>query len=599
MRALKFVMVGAFLMFAALPATTASSNEDSGEYSSKDETVYGNLETDGTLQGMYVVNTFHVTEAGEFVDHGDYVGIRNLTNLADMERAEDTVHFQAEEGEFYYQGEMDDEELPWDINVTYLLDGEEVAPDDLAGEDGSLEIQIATSANENVDPLFFENYMLQISLTLDPSIFADIQAPEGTKATEGQNQLITFTGMPEQEEEFIVSANVTDLEMDPIDISASPASMPLDDPDLGGMEEDMQSLSDAISEVNDGVSALNNGISDLNTGAEELNEGSSEYQAGIDELDQSSEELVAGSREIRDALQDVSESVQEGPDMPDVSELEALPQGIGELADGLHEAADGLDELKENYDEAYGQLDEAMTGIPDDDVSEEQIESLYESDADPEAVDQLVETYAAAREAKETYDAVNEAFTSVTGTLEQISGSTRETADNIETTTAEIESAMENMDELDELDALAELQEGISTMSSEYEAFHDGLVEYTDGVSELADSYEELDTGIQEFDEGMTAMEEGASELEDGTEELQEETSDLPGEMQSEVDEMMDEYDASDFEPASFVSDENEDVEIVQFVLETESIESEEPETTTDEEEEERGFWERFLDLFR
>ncbi|AXF57453.1 YhgE/Pip domain-containing protein [Salicibibacter kimchii] len=594
------VMIGAFLVFATIPAAPASSNEQSEEYASKDEAVYGNLEADGTLQDMYVVNTFHITAPGEFVDHGDYTNVRNLSNLRDMELTEDTVHFQAEEEEFYYQGEMDDRELPWDISVTYLLDGEEVSPDNLAGENGSLDIQIATSSNENVDSVFFENYMLQLSLTLDPSIFDDIQAPDGIKASEGKNQQITFTGMPEQEEIFIVSANVSDFEMDPIEITASPASMSMDDPDLGPVKEDMQSLSDAIREVNDGVSELNDGISELNTGIEDVSSGSSEYQAGVDELDQSSGELVAGSVEIRDVLQDVDDSVQGDLDLPDVGELEALPEGMGEIAEGLHEVADGLEELKENYDEAYGALDEAMVGIPDDDISEEQIASLYESNADPEVVDELVEMYGAASQAKETYHAVQEAFTSVTDILEQTSGSTREMAENLETTTAEIERTVESLDGLEELDTLAELPEGIATMASEYEAFHSGLVEYTDGVSDLATSYEDLDGGIQELDEGMTSMEEGTSELEDGTEELQEETSDLPGEMQSEVDEMMDEYDASDFEPVSFVSEENEDVEIVQFVLETESIEMDEPETTDEEEEEEEpGLWERFLDLFR
>src|SRR5699024_11530769 len=67
--------------------------------------------------------------------------------------------------------------------------------------------------------------MMQISLTLDPTVFSDIQAPDGTKAKNGKDTSLTFTAMPGEDEEFIVSAEVTDFEMNPIEISATPASM--------------------------------------------------------------------------------------------------------------------------------------------------------------------------------------------------------------------------------------------------------------------------------------------------------------------------------------------------------------------------------------
>src|SRR5690625_107012 len=98
----------------------------------------------------------------------------------------------------------------------------------------------------------------------------------------------------------------------------------------------------------------------------------------------------------------------------------------------------------------------------------------------------------------------------------------------------------------------------------------------------------------------MDSFVDGAGDLHDGTYDLEYEASDMPDEIQSEVDKMMDEFDVSDFNPISFVSDKNKDVDIVQFVLQTESIELEEPDTTEDtDEEEDKGFWQRFLDLFR
>src|SRR5699024_11899833 len=94
-----------------------------------------------------------------------------------------------------------------------------------------------------------------------------------------------------QEEELILTAHVNDFKMDPIDISAVPANIAIEDPDIGNMTGDMESLSDAIHQVNSGMEELNNGITELSSGAEELSNGSTEYRNGMDELNQSSGNL--------------------------------------------------------------------------------------------------------------------------------------------------------------------------------------------------------------------------------------------------------------------------------------------------------------------
>ncbi|RYG72366.1 YhgE/Pip domain-containing protein [Lentibacillus lipolyticus] len=604
MKKLAIVMMSFLLIIGSLPLSALAEDNtgkesDTGKYSAKDEAIYGNLDAGGALQDMYVVNTFHITEPGEIVDHGNYTNVRNLSNLNKIKQADNKVRFQADEDEFYYQGDMKKQPLPWDIAITYVLDGEEVAPDQLAGKSGALELKINTTANEKADPVFFKNYMLQLSLTLEPSTFDDIQAPDGTKSSAGKDTQVTFTAMPEKEETFIVSANVTDFEMGPVNISATPASMPIEDPNLGDMKSEMQSLSDAIRDINQGVGDLKSGISDLGEGASDLSNGSSDYLSGISELDQSSGELVNGSIDIRDALQQMNQSLQKNSSGPDLSGLKELPGGLNKLAGNLRKTAKGLDNLRGKYKKAYGKLDEAMNGIPVN-VSNEQLETLRKSNAyqDREVVKELVKTYTAARKAKGTYQAVKTAFDSVSSTLDQVSGNLRTMADEAEETASKLENNLKNMDQMD---AMQDLQQGLSSLSTEYKTFHSGLVDYTDGVSNLASSYQNIDAGIQDLSEGSSSLNSGASELKNGTQELQEETSDLPGEMQSEVDEMMDEYDSSDFEPQSFVSDKNKKVDVVQFVLQTEPIEKKDDDTTNeaDKNEEPKGFWDRLMNLFQ
>ncbi|AVQ98188.1 hypothetical protein OBCHQ24_03825 [Oceanobacillus iheyensis] len=593
------VLLGTMLVFPSFSTTAFADEvkeEKAGDYTSKDEVIYGNMAASGQLQDMYVVNTFRVTDPGEIVDYGEYTSVRNLSNLTDIVKNEDTVEFKAEDKEFYYQGNMENKALPWDISITYILDGEEVKPQELAGQSGTLEIQISASANEEVDPEFFENYLLQIAVTLDPANFDNIQAPEGTKANAGQNKQITFSVMPDKEETYIISSDVTNFEMDPIEINAAPYSMSIESPDLGGVTGEMQDLADAISEIHSGVGDLKNGVSELDQGAQELGDGSTEYRNGMEELNSSSSELVNGSAEIKNALATINQTVQDSTGNLDVSALMEFPSHLRDVANGLKESAQALGELEKGYSKANQQLEKAMAAIPSYEISEARIKALKESNADEEVVGKLVETYQAANTAKQTYNAVKEAFNGVSGAIEQSSGATQEMASNLETMATEIENAMASTGGLD---SIAQMQEGFSALSSQYQTFHNGIVDYTDGVGQLTSSYQELDAGIQELGNGTSATRDGVSELHDGTKELQKATSDLPGQIEQETDDMMEEFANSDYEPSSFISDKNENVEVVQFVLKTEGIEIPEPETKEEPEEEEKGIWEKFLDLFR
>lgn len=573
--------------------TKEAAAKKDGEVSSKDEVVYATLSANGDRQEIYVVNTLDVTKAGKVVDHGNYSSLKNLTDLSEMKQTDNTVQVTAPEGKFYYQGNMNDTALPWDIAISYYLDGKEISPEDLAGKEGHVEIRIKTSANEKVNPAFFENYLLQISLTLNTEIASNIKAEDGMVANAGKNKQVTFTVMPEKEEELVVEADVDKFELDGINISGAPSTMSVDAPDADEMTGDMKSLTGAIAEINDGVGELNNGVSELNNGVAGLHDGSEQYKNGITELDGSSSGLVDGSKNIEEALATLSKSLGNAEGM-DLSGIDELGKGLSEISGGLHETADGLVTLKQNYKKAYDALDAAITAIPAD-VTTEEIEEMENSNANPEVVEKLLETYTAAQTAKETYSKVKQGFAAVDTTLEKTIDGLTEMANNLDTMANGLSSSLENMDSME---GFAQLQEGIASLSANYKTFHAGLVDYTEGVGQLASSYQDLHNGIGELSEGTGELENGVGELHDGTTELHQSTKDIPKEMTEEIDQMMDEYDKSDFDAVSFVSAKNENVNSVQFVLKTESIKYEEPETTEEPKKEEKGIWARFKDLF-
>lgn len=595
-----FIMMAVVLLFPSFHVGANSTervkaeNAD-GKFTSKDEVVYATLDATGELEEIYVVNTLDVSKAGEVYDFGYYSNIKNLTDLSEIKQEGETIQINAQEGKFYYQGNLkNDHELPWDIAVSYRLDGEEINPEELAGQNGTLEISMKTTGNDSVDKVFFENYLLQISLQL-PARFENLHVSGGMVANAGKNKQITFTVLPGEEKDFSVKADVDDFEFDGIEIAAIPSTLPIDTSDMDNMTDDMATLSNAIRDVHDGVGKLKDGVVDLNSGVALLKDGSTQYKDGISQLSGSSSEIVTASNSIHEALKTISTSLSAGSNNEmDLTQLAQLPAGLLQLAGGLAEAANGLTDLQQGYSQSFAALDEAISTIPSQQVSEAEIAELYGSGANTNVLDRLVGYYSAAQKIKGTYAATKTAFEMVGPTLSQTNTALNEMSGGLTSTANELTKSLEEMD----VSALGELQKGLATLAANYGQFHSGLVGYTNGVNELSNTYSELHAGITGLSVGTGELANGVGELHDGTGELHEETKNLPEQMQEEINGMIQEYDKSDFEPVSFVSPNNEKVHSVQFVIKTESIVKEEQEAKQGKVEEKKGFWQRLFDLF-
>jgi X-X-X-Leu-X-X-Gly heptad repeat protein len=590
------VLAGMLVLPTFIGHASGAVAETTGSVTSKDEVVYATLKPNGKLGPIYVVNTLDIARAGEILDYGAYSSVKNLTNLTKLEQEKEGVRLDAsEEGKFFYQGNLPEgAELPWDVTVTYVLDDKEVEPTELAGKSGKLEIQIETVENKDAESVFYENYLLQVSMML-PNTYQDIEAADGMIANAGKNKQITFTVMPGQEEKMTVAAAVKNFEFDGVQIAAVPSTLPIDTTGTEGMTEDMGQLSDAIKQLNDGVAELEDGVSQLHDGAGQLRDGSAEYKNGMNQLNGSSAELVNASSSIQDALKKMNAGLSGDAAQVDLTELAELPAGLTQLAEGLMETANGMAALKDNYAKAYGALDGAIKEIPAQQLSEEEIAALYKSGANPETIDKLVASYSAAQKVMGTYDQTGQAFAAVEPSLNQMEAAVREMSGSVSAIADELTASLKETD----LSGLTELQKGIATLSSNYGAFHSGLVSYTGGVSELSSSYGKLHAGLVELSEGTDELENGVGELQNGTAELYEETKDLPTKMQAEIDKMIQEYDKSDFKPVSFVSPKNENVSSVQFVIKTESIKIEEQPTKQADPEKKKGFWTLLKELFQ
>ncbi|MFB4213746.1 YhgE/Pip domain-containing protein [Shouchella sp. JSM 1781072] len=591
--------IGAAVCVLMLTPLSYAAAETEGTIESKDEVIYANLFAQGDIEELYIVNALTVSEDGAISDFGHYDSITNLTDLSTIEQKGDEVKLEASTGTFHYQGNIQDNpELPWNFDIRYILDGDVVEPEDVIGQDGSFELEIDVTQNEDGNERFFENYLLQVSVPLNSEAFKDVDAPDATVANAGKNKQLAFTVMPEEEAELRISAEATDIELDGIEISALPSSFAVDMPDTDELTGEFDSLTGAIGDLANGVGELKTGIDGLSGGLNELGTGSAQFQTGLGELSSNGDELVTSSSQIQTGLNELNNALSQSDlntDM-DLSVGSELTDGIDQLVTGLDELSGGLTELGTHHEQGYLALEEAVDAIPEATLSEEDIANLYATTEDTETLDALVSSYTAAQTVKGTFEGVKEAFTSVKPVLNEMSTSTSEMGNGL----SELSNSLSSLEDSFDFDSgLDELTTGIAELASQYGQFHEGLNSYTSGVSTVASEYNQIQNGIEESAAGSSELANGGASLHSGINELHDATAEIPEQMQQEIDEMISQYDKSDFEPVSFVHENNDDlVENVQFVIQTEPLTKDDP-TQEVEEEEELSIWQRFLNLFR
>lgn len=578
------------------------------------EIVYATLAATGSPEAVYVINRFDVEGAGTLVDHGDYSVVKNLTDGAEMVNEDGTVEVDVSEGVFYYQGTAAQAELPWNVALSYELDGRPVSPDDLAGASGALSIHVATTQNPAVDPAFYESFMLQVTFTLDGQTTSGIQADGATVAASGQDWTVAFTALPGRDGDFTLTAQVEDFSMAGAQIAALPYASVVEMPDTGGMTEGMDDLASAVSRLSDGVAQLSEGADSLAAGAGEIAAGAEGFRQGLGQLDAGAASLVDASGQIEGALTAVASGLA-GADLGALGELEQLPAALRQLADGL----DGPGGLRENvqvvetaYDQATGALDAAVAGIPAASLNDDALASLADAvkaggtQDDAATLEQLTATYQAAQRVRMAYYGPNgtdgaAAALGAAGTLldglaadAASGGALAASAQALRTMADALESSLAG-GALDQLPALAE---GLSQLAGEYGRFHEGLAEYADGVSTLASQYGAFASGTSSLAGGAGELADGTGEMDAGMREFDASVSELPETMREQIDELTADFTFPEFDPVSFVSPENGNVTAVQFVMTTAAIEK--PEAAQEEEPEasEPTLWDRLLALF-
>ena len=291
--------------------------------SEKEEVVYADLKDNGQTEEVYVVNIFENQKKIE--DYGIYESVRNMTSTDEIRQKGDQIQIATEDDILYYQGNLKNGEIPWDIGIAYFLDGKECSAKELAGSSGHLRIRVKIRQNQDADPEYFENYALQVTAALNTENCRNITAKGATEANAGGNRQFTWTLLPKTEKTLNLTADVADFEMERISFNG--VKMNLDvDLDKDALTRQFDALETAVAAIDKGAKTLDKGTENLSEGAEELDKGARELKEKTAPLKKESKEL---SKKLKQAekLESASGQVK--------GATEVLAEGTEKLKEGI------------------------------------------------------------------------------------------------------------------------------------------------------------------------------------------------------------------------------------------------------------------------
>lgn len=650
-RILPMTLASLLVLNSAIPAFAADTSGVAP--SEKEEVIYITLDASGTLKNTYVVNSF---SGGNITDYGNYASVKMLNTSDPIEQNGDIITFSTSASKAYYQGELTDAEIPWNISLRYYLDGVEYSAAEIAGKSGELEIRFQITENTACFDTFFDDYALQASFTLDTEQCNNISAPDATIANVGSDKQLTYTVLPGEGIDTTITADVADFEMSAVSINGIHLNLnvEIDDTELkdkvnelidaveqlddGAVElsDGSAEMLDGSSELKDGASSLQSGITSLDEGVVTLENGLATVQSGLDTLNSQSGTLTAGSSEFKAALVTIQTAVNSISVTNE--DLTALTEASGQIKQAISDLYDGAAALQANL--GYGQykalmaqngldIDALLAGNASAVETIQSYEAMLEQLSTVPGMEDLVNQYKSqllgtSEQIKSLLNANSAAIGGMESYLNGISAELPALTEGLAALNTQYEIFDSSISQLvntlgNMTGNLSALAEGINQLVVSYEELDSGINDYTGGVAQIVAGYSqvmggvsslaegskelvsgsgELYDGTVELYDGVVSLCDGAQEMADGTGEFRTETADMNDQIDEEIDSLLESIGGSMDDPVSFVSEKNTNVESVQFVIQTEAIEVEETDEVVVTQEEELSFWQKLLQLF-
>ena len=252
-----------------------------------DEAMYVTMDPYGGISEASVVKSYELHGAREITDRGTYQAVHNMTGMEEPEVDGDTVIFrlleEPENDRFYFEGRMEPEEvsetLPWDIAVSYRLNGVERRLEELAHEKGVLKISIDAVPNTGTSEYFRNNMTMEIAAVVDMDQNLSVEAPGAQIQSIGSMKTVLFMVMPGEEQHFELEIGSNDLEFSGLLFLMAPVTI--------SQLERLEDLRKARDTVKDSADAIGDSLDVVLDSLDGLQGGLGSTVEGLGQLDRS------------------------------------------------------------------------------------------------------------------------------------------------------------------------------------------------------------------------------------------------------------------------------------------------------------------------
>ena len=537
-KSLRFASAALALTLAAgcaMPAFAAGKSSFS-----KSETVYAVMNGDGSIKSTTVSeHLYSASGLANVTDKTTLTDIQNTESDAEFTQNGEELVWNTEDTDVYYKGNTD-KALPIDVKVTYALDGQEAALEDIIGKSGHLTVTVNLKNNEtgtvNVngkDRTIVTPLITAVGVILGGDA-SNVTAEHGMIESAAKSSVAAFVTLPgvkdslsgllpdevDSIEDYLqdtvtVEADVEDFTCPQVMVACATSTAALgtdnvfDLSSINDLTDGINQLNDAMSQLMDGASqlvdgtsqlaggvlALLDGANTLNNGAAALDDGLGQLTNGLDTLSANNAALNAGAQQVADGvLASANKTLKEGglidEDMT-WSNYEAVIDNIltmndKTLAAGRKKMVRTIWEQAPSFKDS--QLDLAL------------YLSATKTNHDLEAALKLMQNFDASM---------------LTGALEMVTN-----ADAKNTAKAELKYQVENSQDMADVRALKTSLSQIQFFVSSVNQYTAGVQTAADGAHSAKDGSAQLAAGTKTLYDGVNTLNTGAGQLNDGAGQL-------------------------------------------------------------------------------
>ena len=533
-KSLRFASAALALTLAAgcaMPAFAAGKSSFS-----KSETVYAVMNGDGSIKSTTVSeHLYSASGLANVTDKTTLTDIQNTESDAEFTQNGEELVWNTNDTDVYYKGNTD-KALPIDVKVTYALDGQEAALEDIIGKSGHLTVTVNLKNNEtgtvNVngkDRTIVTPLITAVGVILGGDA-SNVTAEHGMIESAAKSSVAAFVTLPGVKdslsgllpdevnsiEDYLqdtvtVEADVEDFTCPQVMVACATSTAALgtsnvfDLSSINDLTDGINQLNDAMSQLMDGASqlvdgtsqlaggvlALLDGANTLNNGAAALDDGLGQLTNGLDTLSANNAALNAGAQQVADGvLASANKTLKEGglidEDMT-WSNYEAVIDNILTMNDKT---------LAAGRKKMVRTIWEQAPSFKDSQLELALYLSATKTNHDLEAALKLMQNFDASM---------------LTGALEMVTN-----ADAKNTIHEELKYQIENSQDMADVRALKTSLSQIQFFVSSVNQYTAGVQTAADGAHSAKDGSAQLAAGTKTLYDGVNTLNTGAGQLNDG-----------------------------------------------------------------------------------